>query len=122
MFSYYFIHTYIYKRTHTPMSPNIHTDTLTTTCTHTNTHTHTHIYIYIYIRVTTKVLSFTRKIELIAEHFSCGNTLPLLIKLKKKKKKNQILISVFVEIHNPGHVFPAAQSSDTFVVLTFSAS
>ena len=44
---------------------------------------HTYIYIYIYIYEGLSKSSLLHPEKAIAEHFCCGNTLPLLLKLEK---------------------------------------
>ena len=52
------------------------------------------IYIYIYIYEGHSESSMLHLRRAIAEYFCCGNTMPLLIKLKKQLMKNSVLISM----------------------------
>ena len=58
------------------------------TCTHTHTHTYIYVYVYIYIR------GFIKR-RAIAEHFRCGNTLPILI---EQGKLIQIAVLIFKHV------------------------
>ena len=65
--------------------------------THTHTHTHTYIYIYIYMCVCVCVCvcvirELFKKFWASAEHFCCGNTLPLI------NLENQIQIWISISL------------------------